>query len=224
MKRSTYLRSGFTLIELLVVITIIGILATLAPAAINGVLVNAGQAKALNGARNIGLALKLYANDHDGVYPTGTKAITAFNKLLPATAGSEGYIKDKKSFFVKGSAWTPPPKDNQDSAGSSGGTNTASPQLATEENHFGYFSGLTADGAEDWPLVFDGPSAGGTTYSDKKTEKGGVWGGKVAIVVRLNGSAAKEQLTNLTLATNGQANALAPGNGWLTGAEYAAPY
>ena len=213
MKRLLSKRGGFTLIELLVVITIIGILATLAPAAINGVLTNANQAKALNGARNVGLALKLYANDHDGAFPAGGTALEAFNKLLPADANSQGYIKDKKAFVVKGSAWTPT------------GTPSGDPlKLAEKENHWAFFSGLASDGAENWPLLFDGPASDDGTYSPKKTEKGGVWEGKTAIVVRLGGSAAKETLSkDYKLATDGMDNALKPSDSWIVNGKYAAP-
>ncbi|MEY2598739.1 MAG: hypothetical protein RLZZ142_998 [Verrucomicrobiota bacterium] len=207
--------AAFTLIELLVVITIIGILATLAPSAINGVLEKANQTKAVNGCRNVISALKLYASEHDGAFPSGDTAADAFSKLLPQEEGSQGYIPGKKDFIVKGSAWT----KATDNAG-----NTDMKKLAANENHWAYMAGLDDAGGARWPLVFDGPSSPDGKYSNKKGEKGGVWSGKTAIVGRLGGDVAAEALTNLSVKSDGQDNILRPTETWATGGKVSMPY
>ena len=58
--------AAFTLIELLVVITIIAILASIALPAFTSVQQKGKQTKALSNAKQIAIALRLYASDHDG--------------------------------------------------------------------------------------------------------------------------------------------------------------
>src|SRR5438132_4242752 len=61
--------SAFTLIELLVVIAIIAVLASLALPVFSSVQARAQQTKDLSNAKQIGLACKLFAGDHDGRFP-----------------------------------------------------------------------------------------------------------------------------------------------------------
>ena len=63
------MRRAFTLIELLVVIAVIAILAAMLMPAIGMVRDGALQARCTNQARQIGLALMGYANDHEGWIP-----------------------------------------------------------------------------------------------------------------------------------------------------------
>ncbi len=68
-------RSGFTLIELLVVISIISILAGMLIPAINLVRELANQTKCASNQRQIAMAMMVYANQNEGIWPVrATKA------------------------------------------------------------------------------------------------------------------------------------------------------
>ncbi|MES2570770.1 MAG: type II secretion system protein [Verrucomicrobiota bacterium] len=182
MKISHPEKTAFTLIELLVVISIIAILASIASPALIGALKNGKITRATADARQVALALRMYAQDHDGIYPSDTtdtgeeisNANDAYRVLFPA------YLQTEKIFAVAGSP-----------IGKSADNNIASPNevLKAGENHWAYVSGLSTTSNSEWPLVVDHTDGGGT-YGMKETEPGGIWGGTKAIVVRADSSAS----------------------------------
>lgn len=191
------LQAAFTLIELLVVITIIGILASFALPALQTAQVTAQQAKALSNARQIVGALRTYASDNDGKFPDHPVAAggvagpgdlatsnEAFRQLFP------NYLTSEQIFYVPKSAWSNnKPDDRLDAETLSAGPQT----LNVGENHWAYFPKLTDSSNSAMPLVCDAPIAANADpqYTDVATDKGGVWQGKLAIVVRIDQSAEK---------------------------------
>jgi prepilin-type N-terminal cleavage/methylation domain-containing protein/prepilin-type processing-associated H-X9-DG protein len=73
--------AGFTLIELLVVIAIIGVLAGLLLPALNGARKSALRAKCANNQRQIGIAFRMFADDHNGWLPQTTHGVSGTNGL-----------------------------------------------------------------------------------------------------------------------------------------------
>jgi general secretion pathway protein G len=73
-------RCGFTLIELLVVIAIIAILASLLLPALASAKAKSRQAKCQSNLRQLGMALVMYADDHEGWLPLTTHGATDTNR------------------------------------------------------------------------------------------------------------------------------------------------
>jgi prepilin-type N-terminal cleavage/methylation domain-containing protein len=174
-------QTAFTLIELLVVISIIAILASVAAPVYSGIIINGKMTSAMNKARQIGLALRLYSGDNEGTFPTIKNSYgepinnsnDAFRDLIPS------YLETESVFAVPGSK-SGPTADNQISP--------ASRILERGENHWSYVNGLTATSNSSWPLIVDHTDGSGY-YSDKENTFGGTWKGAKSIVITVDSSA-----------------------------------
>lgn len=200
--------AAFTLIELLIVITIIAVLAGIALPAYNGVKERGDQTKDLSNAKQVALALRLFASDNNGAYPSkppaadyaaasGTLANSndAFWWLFP------GYLQNEGIFTISGSAYTPSNPDNKIDNNTSGGTQvtTRTESLKAGENNFAYVSNLTDTSNTTFPLIADGFIIGSPgQYTKDKTHTGGVWSGKKAIVVFCDASGQVMQVNSTT--------------------------
>ena len=176
--------SAFTLIELLVVMAIIAILASIALPVFVNILQRGQQTKDLSNAKQIGLGLKLYAGDNDGLFPVtaGGQANGAYAQLIPT------YIPGEKIFYVAKSIWTAQPPDEVFS--DSGNT------LKSGENAFAYVNNLTDTSNPSFPIVADGFGATSPgVYASDDATRGGIWKGKQAIVVRVDTSGTVEKCT-----------------------------
>jgi hypothetical protein len=147
------------------------------------------QTSALVRTKQIGLALKLYAGDHDGVYPAGVNSYgetirtsnDAFRSLFPTYLTSESIFGNKLSAYQ-----TAPPDD------------VILPSykiLRPGENVYSYVAGLDESFNPGTPLVADGTDGTGRgLYVSDRRARGGVWEGTKAVVIRLDNSGALETL------------------------------
>jgi type II secretion system protein G len=75
------LEKGFTLIELLVVVAIIGLLSSIVLASLNSARAKGRDAKRISDLSELRNAIELYANDHNGNYPSTGSMDTVYLDL-----------------------------------------------------------------------------------------------------------------------------------------------
>ena len=148
MKKSQKVVSGFTLVELLVVIAIIALLAGLLLPALSQAKEKARRIKCISNLKQIGLAFRLFAMDHEGYYPWHTD---------PALGGTFGPLAALAwTNFMAASFELDTPKIlvcPSDSAKISTVNDWPSFKAWTNENRaLSYFTGL--DGYEQIPEAF----------------------------------------------------------------------
>jgi len=180
---------AFTLIELLVVIAIIGILASSAMPAYNGIQERAKRTKDINNIKQILLGCRSFSADWDGLFPSfdpdadtsgggeesGFSTSTeAFNALIP------DYIDTEIIFWMatKDPDRVRPPRED--------GT------LENTENVYAYCSGQSDTSFSRSPLVADGLMEGPGAYGEYHP-----WlRSKKAVVGYCGGHVAEEPLTS----------------------------
>ncbi len=160
----------------------------------NSVAIKGTQTKALAQAKQIGLALKLFAGDNDGRYPgkgvpvemttAPTTSNAAFAALFPTYTNSETIFGNSLSTYQ-----TRRPDNIIDNPYTGKPVKTLEPG----ENVYAYVAGLTDKSDPTAPIVVDG-TAGSLFYSSDKTKRGGTWEGKETIVIHLDNSGSVETL------------------------------
>lgn len=162
MKATTSQRArGFTLIELLVVIAIIAILASLLLPALGGAKRKAKDTECINNLRQIGVGLRLWANDQ-GAFPWDVSV---------EEGGSLGSPDWTDNFRAASSELVTPkilycPTDAERTSPGSGSTSWAT---LDGDRHISYFVGLSADESKPQTILAGdraiGSGAGGNIIS-----------------------------------------------------------
>ena len=194
MKVNRKKRGAFTLIELLVVIAIIGILASSAMPAYNGIQERAKRTKDVSNIKQILLGCRAFAADWEGIYPSFdpdaeqsggggggedsefSTSTDAFNALIP------DYIDTEIVFWLqtKHPDKIQPPKEDG--------------ELESQENVYCYASGQTDTSFSRSPLVADGLMDGPGEYGEYHP-----WlKSKKAVVGFCGGHVSEETLTSAT--------------------------
>jgi prepilin-type N-terminal cleavage/methylation domain-containing protein len=205
---------AFTLIELLVVIAIIAILASIALPVFSSVQERGKQTKDMSNGKQIVLGLKQFAVDHNGVFPNKVPDVVSSDYDAGATTlvGTNksndafwwlfpNYLTSEDIFSVGGSNWSPnPPNNILDPSTATARTDT----LAIGECGYEYITALNDTSNPQFPLVMDGgisTAEANVEYTNVQTENGGIWKGKKAIIIFVDGSGQVATVNDQTTAT-----------------------
>ena len=174
------------MVELLIVIAIIAILAGVGIPVMQGGIERANYNKAMQNARQIGIAMVGYASDHGGSFPgiedEDGAAYSSSNEVFRELFTT--YCDNEEIFIVEGSnyGWR---VDNK--------IDTDGDILKPGENHFAVVAGLRMSSRSTHPMIVDG-TAGGSTYTTREGSLGSRWKGEKAVVVRVDSSVGSVSL------------------------------
>lgn len=201
-------QSAFTLMEVIIFLMILAVLAILAVPVFMKVNAKGEQVKALSNAKQIALAMRLYASDNDGAFPSFTlhngkptatvvpDSNTAFAQLFP------DYIQEEAIFWLKNSAFCSP--NPPDEVTDKTALDTPVETLKKGENEWAYVVRLNDTSNSDVPLLADGfADPAQHTYTADPTRPGGVWKGQVAIVVHCDTSGEVMKVDPATMTVTG---------------------
>jgi len=168
---------GFTLIELLVVITIIAILASVSVPVYSTIQRKAKLSKSLMQAKGIQVAM--FAEwSADGFLPDPTDGGSDANAYLsPLVRG----LGSEAPFFVSGCAWHGKGATRTGPDGLWEDSEPAGMALEAGENH--YAVNKLTDFTDRWPILASGFTSNVGVYTNKKSDVGGVWEGRDAIII-----------------------------------------
>jgi len=166
----------------------------------------------MSNGKQIALALKQFALDNNGVFPQYAPNTSYGAAITAATAPANSsealwwlfptYLTDENIFTVGGSKWSKSQADNSlDVAGSA----TRALTLAPGENAYLYVLGLNDTSNPSFPLIADAvvdPAAAPYQYATDKNVAGGVWGGRRAIVIFVDGSGRVMTCDDVAAPTN----------------------
>jgi prepilin-type N-terminal cleavage/methylation domain-containing protein len=205
---------AFTLIELLVVIAIIAILASIALPVFSSVQERGKQTKDMSNGKQIALGLKQFAVDHNGVFPNKKPDVvsTDYDSGGTVLAGTDTsndafwwmfptYLTSEDIFTIGGSTWSPNPPDNILDAPTA---TSRAETLKQGECGYEYITALNDTSNPQFPLIMDAGTVtgeGAVTYTNIQSDKGGLWKGKKAIVIFVDGSGQVATVNDQTNAT-----------------------
>jgi hypothetical protein len=115
-------------------------------------------------------------------------------------------LPSEKLFYLAKSAWSTTQPDED--------TSTPAKRCEAGSNNFAYELGLTETSNPNFPLIADAPKTGGALakYSTVQTDKGGIWKGKKAVVIRcdMSGSVENTKVATPDATVPGKTGAAAP--------------